>query len=346
MYGKFADLAALDERVNLGHINKRVHLSDPDIFIYNYSPVCQYANAWDEHTMQARGLVVNSQGKILVRPMKKFFNLEQHVNEILPWDKPFEVTTKMDGSMIAHCNGITITRGSFESIQSKWGQELLNEYNAHLDSTITYIFELIHPENRIVIDYGKERKLVLLAMIETATGRELPLDYNLGIEVVQFHSFNNIEDGKELYNLAKPNEEGFVVKFFDNTRVKVKFAEYVRLHRIVTGVSTKSIWDYLRNGQSFAEMLEMVPDEFNDFVKKTIAELETNYAKIEKEGLELYDAVKSMSSRKEQALYINAQKSRTSFIAFKLLDGKSYSDGIWKLVEPEFRQPFSSRENI
>ncbi len=290
-------------------------------------------------------MVVRADGLILARPLSKFFNLEQ-IKTTLPWDKPLEITTKLDGSCIIHSNDITVTRGSFTSTQAQWSKELLSEYNASFDPNITYIFELLHPENRIVCFYGNEKKLVLLAMIETATGKELPLDYNLGIEVVQFHHLENISDGSELRALEKTNEEGFVVKFYDNTRIKIKFAEYCRLHRIVTGTSSKSIWSALRNGDSLNELLENIPDEFNQFVKTTIKELEHKYDEIEKEALVLYDKVKDLPSRKEQALTLQVMKSRATFAVFKMLDNKSYSDGIWKLCEPEFYSPFASRDSI
>jgi RNA ligase len=347
MYGPYADLAALDERVDLGYISRKVNPANPDILLYNYSPACQYAQAWDEHTMQARGLVVQNDGLILARPLQKFFNLEQIKDRALPWDQPLEITTKMDGSCIIHCNGITVTRGSFESTQSKWAKELLEEYNPTFDPTITYIMELIHPNNRIVVDYGGERKLVLLAMIETATGREVPLDYNLGIEVVQFHNLENIADGSELHALEKTNEEGFVVRFHDNSRVKVKFAEYCRMHRIVTGTSSKTVWQALRDKLPMNEWLEHVPDEFYNWVTDMVKDLQYKYYDIESLALEIYADAKNAPTRKEQAAIILKQCAPpVSGVVFAMLDGKDYSTGIWKQIEPEFSSPFASRENI
>jgi hypothetical protein len=35
------------------------------LMIWNYTPKCQYERAWDEITMQARGLITTPEGKLL-----------------------------------------------------------------------------------------------------------------------------------------------------------------------------------------------------------------------------------------------------------------------------------------
>jgi RNA ligase len=191
-------------------------------------------------------------------------------------------------------------------------------------------------------------KLVLLAMIETATGREVPLDYNLGIEVVQFHNLDNIADGSELHALEKTNEEGFVVRFHDNSRVKVKFAEYCRMHRIVTGTSSKTVWAALRDNLPLNEWLEHVPDEFFQFVDFTVTELKEKFTTIENQARIICTNAEKELTRKEQAAIIIRESGGPplSGVAFAMLDRKDYAPGIWKQIEPEFRSPFASRENI
>ena len=44
-----------------------------------------------------------------------------------------------------------------------------------LDREYTYLFEIIYPSNRIVVDYGSSRRLVLLAAVHTQTGIELAI---------------------------------------------------------------------------------------------------------------------------------------------------------------------------
>ena len=96
--------------------------------------------------------------------------------EHLP-NEPFEVYEKLDGSLgILYWLGdepYIATRGSFESPQAQIATELLRAYDlSGLDRRRTYLFEIIYPENRIVVNYDDRRELVLLAIIDTATGRE------------------------------------------------------------------------------------------------------------------------------------------------------------------------------
>ena len=346
LYGECADLDALNARVEAKLIARKDHPIIPSVTLYNYTPRAQFERAWDEHVLQARGLIVDSKtGEIIARPWPKFFNYDE-VQVPLPWDEPFDVTTKMDGSLFIATRSrgdlITATRGSFESTQAVWGRQLLGKYAAEMREGVTYLFELIHPENRIVVDYGDRRELVLLSMIQSSTGRELPLVYG-GVSVVEHHLFvGGIRDGAGLLDLETSNAEGFVVRFRDGRRVKVKFAEYRRLHKLVTGVSTKTIWEALRDGISLDEMLERVPDEFNEFVRSTIAELREKFEDMESVGRELAESVRHLPTRKEQAAIVS--RHPCSAVAFAVLDGKDYAPRIWRAIEPEYRQPFASRD--
>ncbi len=45
----------------------------------------------------------------------------------------------------------------------------------------TYLFEIIYPENRIVIDYGDSDDLILLSIINNETGFDELLNNNPGL---------------------------------------------------------------------------------------------------------------------------------------------------------------------
>ncbi len=140
------DIGAFREREVQGLITCRSHPTH-DLLIWNYTPQCQFQQAWDEITMQSRGLITTSTGTIVARPFKKFFNLEEQ-QESLP-DEPFEVYEKYDGSL-----GIVFfygdrwqiaTRGSFESEQAKEGKKILDTLDTStLDKEYTYLFEIIY----------------------------------------------------------------------------------------------------------------------------------------------------------------------------------------------------------
>ena len=283
-----------------------------DLFIYNYTATAQYERLWNEWTLACRGLIMDADFNIVARPFPKFFNLEEispltprgGIAEEIPLlgvrGLPFEVYEKMDGSLgilyWIENEALVATRGSFVSEQAIIATELLKTKYADsipfLDKTKTYLFEIIYPENRIVLDYGTERKLVLLAIIDTQTGDEFPLE-DIGFEIVK--KYDGLNDLQKLKALEEDNREGFVVKFKSGYRLKVKFEEYQRIHKIVTQVSTLSIWEYIKEGQDLTPILEKVPDEFYEWVKATHAELLKNYAEIDRKSTRLNSSHRNTS---------------------------------------------------
>lgn len=349
------DKNKLDKLVEQKYIGVQKHL-EADLYIYNYTPKAQFERFWTEETMMCRGLIVDEKGEIKARPFKKFFNLAEHTGEDsklppLPIE-PFEVTEKMDGSLgiLYHLPDGTpqiATRGSFSSEQAIMGTKILHKklmdavrgYTI-FDPTWSWLFEIIFPENRIVVDYGKMEDLILLACINTETGEESPISI-IQTPFAKVKRYEGITDITKLKELQEDNKEGFVVRFNSGIRVKVKFEEYVRLHRLVTGVNKKTIWELLKNNQPFDELLERVPDEFYDWVKNTKGDLETKFEEIKSEANYALDQIKDMGTRKEQALFLKEHFKYPS-VVFALLDKQldRASDNIWKMLRPEAEKPW------
>ena len=338
-----------------GHVISQKH-PYLDLTIYNYSQFVQYEKAWNEVTLMCRGLILNSNYEIVQRPFGKFFNIDEHDSEYLEDipNLPFEVYDKLDGSLgilywddfLSVPTPFIASRGSFTSEQANKATQMLHTkymYNwDKLDPTKTYIFEIIYPENRIVIDYGNSEQLVLLAIIDTQTGIDLPL-VDIGFPIVK--SYDGIKDFKTLKNLNLENKEGFVIKFIDNTkpsfRVKSKFDEYCRLHRIITNVTSYDIWECLRHETGFDEMLDKVPDEFYDWVKDCKNTLQNEFDNLKLEWISRYDSGKHLTDQKEFALW--AKQWKDSGILFTLRNGKTIDETIWKKVKPSYQKPFSSK---
>lgn len=323
------------------YINKTKHPIE-DLYIYNYAPKTQFEKFWNEYTLICRGLVLDGDNNVIARPFPKFFNMEelQGLDYKIP-NESFEVTMKMDGSLLIvfhyRDKWFTATRGSFVSEQAIKGKNILyGKYGMVLPDLpyhCTYLFEVIYPENKIVCDYGKMEDIILLGLINKDTGEEYHLK-NLGFPMVKM--YNGITDYKTLKTLENENEEGFVIKFIpSNFRMKIKFEEYKRLHRILTNTSSLSIWDCLKNNNPIEQLLDNVPDEFYNWVKDVANELKGKYDNIEKY---LNDNFKILPTRKETAIYFMTLKNPTIF--FAKLDGYDYSQIIWKLLRPTFQKPF------
>ena len=337
------DIGLLQKMVNDKLITVAKHPSE-DLFIYNYTSRVQYDKIWNEATMMSRGLILDINNNIVARPFKKFFNLDEINKNDLP-NEPFEVLEKLDGSLgilywINEIPHIT-TRGNFESKQSVIATKILHEkYSGsfkRLEKNKTYLFEIIFPENRIVVDYGDLEDILLIGIIDNETGSDYQLDKTLGFNIVKhIDGINNFDELKKMENDV---DEGFVIKFKNGLRIKLKFTEYVKLHRIVTGISNVAIWRYLSEGKKLDEVLERVPDELYHWVKSTKEDLERSYSEILEQCNLDY---KELNTTKETALYY--QTKQYPSVLFSMLNKKNIEPIIWRIVRPKFSKAFKNIE--
>ena len=114
-----------------------------------------------------------------------------------------------------------------------------------LDREYTYLFEIIYPSNRIVVDYCSSRRLVLLAAVHTQTGIVLEHPQLNWSDIAQTYPATNLPEWLKSIDQTQAelhNHEGFILKWPNGFRLKDKLADYVRLHRIITRVQAKDIW--------------------------------------------------------------------------------------------------------
>ena len=336
----------LDSMVKEGWLISQAHPT-LDLTIYNYSQKTQYQKYWTEETLMARGLVLNSKGKIVARPFPKFFNASE-VEDQIP-NTEFEVYEKEDGSLGIffwyavgeELHPVFASRGSFTSEQAVRGWEILQRFPYHnLAYGYTHMFEIIYPENKIVVDYNRIETVILLGIIQTATGREInrdSLEEHLGkdFHLVKKYSCNN--SWKELQRHSIHNREGYVIRYLNGFRIKVKFEEYVRLHKIYSGISNIDIWEILKDGKSLSNFLENIPDELYDWVnyweKELIKSFESNR---DKAIGQFHDLEKTeLIDRKSKAIWIQRNVDlEFRSILFLMLDDKNWNPLIWKMIKP------------
>jgi T4 RnlA family RNA ligase len=331
----------LNTMMEQGYVMKNKH-PNSELYIYNYTQMAQYESIWNETTIQCRGLILDNEYNIVARPFPKFFNLSEHQPEEIP-NLPFKVYDKLDGSLgiLYFWNDVPsiATRGSFDSIQSNKANEILQQKYQKvlplLNRNFTYLFEIIYPENRIVLDYGNLEDIILLEIIETKTGKQMPLE-DIGFSIVkQYDQWQNIE---ELKQLNIDNKEGFVLKYENGFRVKIKFEEYVRLHRIITQCSSLDIWECLKNNTPLNEFLNNVPDEFFDWIKQTEKNLKTEFETIENDCKNYF---KVFDTPRETAEYFLKHPHQS--VLFSMLKNKNYNEIIWKKIRPKFEKPFVNK---
>ena len=327
----------IQQEIDAGYIREEWHESGK-LRILNYTQRTQFEWHWNDETLVCRGLIVDLQNHVVARPFEKFFSYEQLSGNVP--SEPFEVFEKLDGSLeilyqLEQSPAIA-TRGSFVSDQARRATEILEEKYAHVpfDENLTYLFEIILPNNRIVVDYGDVEDLFLLAIVETSTGKELPLT-DIGIPLVK--RYDGLTDLAQLLENDETNREGFVVRFSSGMRVKIKFEEYKRIHRLITFTNTKHIWEALKSGDDFAELVEQVPDEFFDWLNSTVNELKSKYSEVEEIARQEFQACGGFSSRKEAAEHFGGCSYPS--IMFAMYDEKDYSEQIWRAIRPESEMP-------
>jgi RNA ligase len=329
-----------------GYVRENFHPT-LDLRIINYTEKAQFDNEWNAVTAQTRGLIVNSEGTVIARPFDKFMNYGQNSMDKHLMDERVVVTDKMDGSLGILWNyqgeqGIA-TRGSFTSEQAVHATALWKEkYGFKVAPMWTYMFEIVYPSNRIVLNYGEMDELVLLGVRDIEEG-----DVLLPEEVIlwkgpktQTFSYETLREALEAP--ARPNAEGYVVYFPDfDYRIKIKQDDYVALHKIVTGLTKRRIWEIMCEGKSLEDMCSIVPDEWHEWLRTTHKEIRLEFLAIkttvESDYRQLVKALDKDGewSRKDFAkCVVSGEWGEFKSLMFELLDGRDITPSIMKLIKP------------
>jgi len=239
-----------------------------NVAIYDYR-LASIGDFVDDEAFELRGLtfVENPETGEWERNLllQKFFNYSQTegwMPEDLDNKKITRVQNKEDGSIISFVkfpNGSIRAKSktSFESDQAKMAQEFFDrksimkeEVDYLLSKGKTPVFELVSPENQIVLEYQKTELVLLQIRNEDGTymsEKDLKW-YSMVMCVNQAKVFDIddlLEKGKEvgahtvldtlLYykKTSQENIEGWVVTFEDGQMAKIKTDHYIQLHGII-----------------------------------------------------------------------------------------------------------------
>ncbi len=298
------DYNTLIQYKNENRLKKQVHPLY-NLIIWNYSETVQFMKQWDDITKLCRGLITDNQGNIVARSFPKFFNMEEVADQI-PTSEPYRVFKKVDGSLgilfYYHQEKCWIftSRGSFTSEQSIKAMQMLQtqypNFANTLSKNLSYVFEIIYPENRIVVNYGAEEKLIYLTSYNNETGVEDTLErinmIDNGFGVVNEMIAPSELGAKELLALKNENienEEGYVVRFESGLRIKIKFSNYLELHRQNVNLNPKTIYEWMKERKIMEEMLTLVSDEFSEYLRTVVNSLQDQYEAVYKSCLEVND---------------------------------------------------------
>ena len=268
----------LEHNSRLGYITIVDMPGESRVKLYNYTRKTTFEGAWNEWTCRSRGLIIDLEKKQIVAcPFPKFFNYEElpKYNSGVPKQSQFEVfppgtiiTEKMDGSLgILFYFGSTwhvCTRGSFTSSQAIWAMKWLTKHNILKRCTpgITYLFEIIYPENKIVIDYGTEM-VILLGAYDSNGVEIIDLDgLATGLDLAPRYHFSSAAELLKVCDVLPPTKEGYVVRLLNGQRCKFKGKSYNIVHKLRSGFAPALVWKHLLERVPNAK--ESLPEEFYD----------------------------------------------------------------------------------
>jgi RNA ligase len=183
---------------------------------------------------------------------------------------------------------------------------------------------------------------------------------------VKLAEANSRPDGSPTSGIST---EGYVIRYANGLRAKVKLAEYVRLHKVLTGITERDIWRMIglrkfadqpaklvakalgcpagevgaATGDPLAALLDAVPDEFDQWVKSVAARLEHELTMRQAAVEMAYTGISNLAS--DRGAFARAVQTisdpGTKAAMFLRLDGKPTGLHLWRSIRPESVAPYT-----
>lgn len=326
-------------------------VQEGDLCLFKYTRNCMFKSCnWGSITKKARGIILHLNGSVACRPFDKFFNLGEVLstaNKVVYHKlskQSVEITEKLDGSLInLWCHSgewHTSTTGSFHSPQAEYALAMLYERYpefVQLNKNYTYLFELIGVGwDRKVIKY-REEALVLLTAFQNVWEEKEMLGDTLDLmaegmgfrrpRVVTIDPYSAIHG-----NDIGENEEGYVFRFSDGSRLKIKSMLYVRLHRLLNSLTPRKLVDIMRSGNYNEEMWE-VPEHIKDDFDDLSAALIQIKEQVWFEADEYWKNVVDPTNFKETAIYIQQNvPNELHSLLYSRMREKAEDHIVWDIV--------------
>lgn len=313
-------------------------MQSSNLVVLKYRPEVTFYDLWNEFYMEVRGVVIDLyEMKLVSAPYRKFFNLNEkpitdidRVLKLMSKANKVIIKNKEDGSMIS-CSKykddlVVSTPGSLDSDQAIWSKKFLNEHYPDLvtkmPSDLTFIFEAIYPDNRIVVDYKGKENLILTNIRNNLTGRLLSeelveqyaKEYNFQIpekETTGLLELMERAKDRELYPASEKEGWVFVIKSEDEELLfKLKCDDYCELHKIMAFASSpKIIFNAIKEG-NIDDMLSKIPKEFKDIPLKVANIVYNHIYKVETEVKNILDKIPTniCYTQKEVETYLDFLK--------------------------------------
>lgn len=301
--------------------------------VWCYSRRCQYEQRWDDVTRSVRGLVMHDDGRLVGRGLPKMMHFDP---SLVPVAEAYTAFDKIDGTLIhvTEFEGALLawTKASFRSEQISSALEHLQGWMPTPGTTA--LFEAVFPWNRIVVDYNGFSGLVLLGEVEHETGvdstppdvvavrtgwsGETPVERQMHTKWAADLCANPENGyGREGFVFVWPRSDG------PSLRLKMKFAQYIRLHRMLSNLTEKTVVEAY-NGESdeWESFLAAIPDELDERVREVQSRIEEHVGASISLAKAALEPVGGLESRKAVADHLATLEPLTRLLAWLLYDGK------------------------
>lgn len=345
------DLFEIDkfrEMQEAGFVKVQRHPDFPnELAIANYTHKAQSNYHWNSVTEQCRGLIYNPTTlEIVARPLRKFYNYGEKNADPITAQEHVVAYDKVDGSLgIAYPIPGTdweqyaiATRGSFTSEQALWATEkFMRPRDPGKFPFIpgdTDLFEIIYPDNRIVVQYGGYEGLKYLGTVHIDTGAwRFEWDmFDDRVDVIYEGTFEGVHTLRN-----RSNAEGVVAVTKDGRRVKFKQQDYIELHRIVSNLSEKYVWEAMGGPwpNKLDDIVRNLPEEHAEWARQVGQEFIEAYTIAYLKLCDLDHATAKLETRKEKAMYVKDELPVIKAAFFAALDKKDFLPIVWKYLEPK-----------
>lgn len=281
---------------------------DEGFIIFNYNQIdSDFSNPI---VQEARGIIFKEEQweYPVCHAFDKFFNYGETNCANVNFNKCW-VTEKVDGSIIKlwynwdkNCwqvstNGmIDAYKAMYDQVRNKTFGQLVEEtvqkisgfstVDEFMDESVysrnlTYIFELVSPETRVVIPY-EENNLYYLGCRDNIRNSELPFYYGCckfntnGVKLPKIYPMGNFEEILKASQELPWDKEGYVVVDEECNRCKIKSPAYVLAHygrsnnsltkeKLVDVITSGVEDDFLVYAEDYKEPLQKIKEQMNQY---------------------------------------------------------------------------------
>jgi hypothetical protein len=227
-------------------VMQKASVRHPDLFVVKYKNKVFYDNLWTPELQEMRGLVVDKDWHILIRPFSKIFNRFENGTDI-PDGEEVVCVDKINGFLGCATQDkfrglIVSTTGSLDSDFAVLAEKHLSRFDGYLTTGYTYMFEIVDESDPHII---KELPgAYLIGMRDILNGNMLSeriLDlYAKSLGCLR-PDWRRCPFGDVLESVQMARHEGFVV-YGKTTTLKIKSPFYL-VKKLFSRVNVEKIND-------------------------------------------------------------------------------------------------------